>query len=255
MKKWEHSQRWFIQEMTKHGADESFIIFQLEQIHGTVEESWCNQVFCSLAGCLWHFTADVKKRSSVGVFHPSLSNHEENISYIAVIFFKKAEGLLPLIWTTVILSPLSSTSSFIQQAMTHHGVYRSGNNGGKLWSQTLKRMDCSTPHVLKEHCRLSPQYCNIPLWLVSPMEVCSAGTSRCLFGPVIKAVKHEYFWPPTNEILPTGGGHAGVLWVEVCSQQQAAITFLTYLVCHPQKTLQVFDVKFMCVCACLCVCS
>lgn len=91
----------------------------------------------------------------------------------------------------------------------------------------------SPPPCFEKYCRLIPQYCNMPLWLVSSMEVCSAGSSCCLFGSVIKAVKHECVWPPTNEILPTRGGHDDILWVEVCSQ--AALTLLTYLKWELQK--------------------
>ena len=74
------------------------------------------------------------------------------------------------------------------------------------------------------------------------------GSRCCLFGPVIKAVKHEYFWLSTNEILPTGGGHDGILWVEVCSHKQLSL-------CSPSshgifKNFPGVDLKRVCLCVC-----
>lgn len=71
------------------------------------------------------------------------------------------------------------------------------------------------------------------------MEVCSAGSSCCLSGPVIKAVRREYFWP--NKILPSEGGHDNILWVEVCSQAYSPISNGIF------KHSSDIHVKFLCV--------
>lgn len=47
------------------------------------------------------------------------------------------------------------------------------------------------------------------------MEFCSAGSRCCLFGPLIKVVRHECFWPLTTEILHTEREHDDFLWMEV----------------------------------------
>lgn len=128
-------------------------------------------------------------------------------------------------------------------------VCNSGHHKAKPVSRALKQTGLFPPPVLQEHYRLSSQCCNIPLRLVGSTEVRGADSSRCLFGPVIKAAKHECVWPPTNEILPTGGGHDGILWAEVCS-----LLVLTHISYKNSSDIDAQRCVRVCLCLSVCVC-
>lgn len=124
--------------------------------------------------------------------------------------------------------------------MTHNNIYNSGNNGGKLRS----RADSRHLHpCFEKHFRLRPQFCNILLWLVSPMEVCIAVSSCCIFGLVIKVVKQwvllaSYQW---------NTAHCGRTWRRPVGGGLLRSTLLTYPMMDPKNLFRYLLTIHMCV--------
>lgn len=75
------------------------------------------------------------------------------------------------------------------------------------------------PPCIEKDSRLRLQYCKKPCYGCEAPWKSAVCSSCCLYGPLIKAGKHQCLWPLPIEKLPTRGGHDEVLWAVVCLRQ------------------------------------